>query len=77
MNPENQRGTEGKSQQAPAYITQQQAAALLQVTPRTIRKMTRAGIFAVYRCGRVVRYRREDLESAMSRTLRVGAIGES
>ena len=66
--------TAGKKQDA--FLNQKQAAAVLQISTRTLRKMTSAGLLPVYRCGRIVRYRHEEMNAALFKNLRVRAIGE-
>ena len=59
--------TEQTKAQEPYLLTPEQAADFLQVTARTIRNLSRRGIIPRTKLtGRIVRYRRPDLEKALS-----------
>ena len=58
------------------FITKQELARLLRVTTRTIEHYTKQKRFPVYRLGRVVRYKREEVTQALA-AYRVAAVSES
>jgi len=59
--------TEQNKAQEPYLLTPEQAADFLQVTVRTIRNLSQRGIIPRTKLtGRIVRYRRPDLEKALS-----------
>lgn len=56
------------------YLTQDQAAAYLNVTPRLIRRMSQEGRLVVTKVGRFNRYTKEDLDAATKRVAVGGAL---
>jgi excisionase family DNA binding protein len=48
------------------YLTKKEAAAYLNVHPETIRRWAKQGKLAVYRSGRIVRFKQEDLDQVFA-----------
>jgi len=51
----------------PTYLSLEQAAEMLSLSTRTVRRRIADGTIPAYRCGRVIRVRAEDLEHALHR----------
>jgi excisionase family DNA binding protein len=60
---ESRRGPDGI--RPDALLTLQQASALMQCHSRTLRRWIHQGTLRAYRCGRVLRIRREDLDACL------------
>lgn len=48
------------------FLTKQELARILKVTPRTLEQWAKQKRFPVYRLGRVVRYKREEVTQALA-----------
>lgn len=57
------------------FLTKQELARILKVTPRTLEQWAKQKRFPVYRLGRVVRYKREEVTQALA-AYRVAAVTE-
>jgi excisionase family DNA binding protein len=51
----------------PTYLSLEEAAEMLSLSIKTIRRRIADGNISAYRCGRVIRVRAEDLEHALHR----------
>ena len=70
MNTEEPTGNKQKSNEQ--FICQDEVAALLKVTSRTVRNLMRARMIPFYQFGRSVRFRRSEVIEAMARNARIG-----